>query len=325
MTAPNRPFVVDPVLTAIAVGYRNTTAMRIADQVMPRVPVSAEKFKWTEYPLAEAFNVPDARVGRRGRVQQLEFGGEERTSAVEDFGLETPIPYSDIDAAAAARAQGVSAYDPEGHSVAMLTDTLENIREVRVAQVVHNPDSYAPGRRVVLSGGSQFSDYVNSDPIGVIKTGCEGTLIHAPNTLVMGRQVWSKLSSHPKIVNAVKGNLTDQGIVSREAFVELFAGEGISRLLIGDAWYNTARPGQAVSLNRAWGKHIALLHLNPMATAEGGGITFGLTAQYGSKIAGRIEDRDVGLQGGVRIRSGERVKELVVARDVGYFIENAVA
>jgi len=27
----------------------------------------------------------------------------------------------------------------------------------------------------------------------------------------------------------------------------------------------------------------------------------------------------------VRIRAGERVKELVVARDVGYFIQNAVA
>jgi len=325
MSAPNRPFVVDPVLTAIAVGYRNTSAMRIADQVLPRTPVSAEKFKWTEYPISEGFNVPDARVGRRGRVQQLEFGGEERTSSVEDYGLETPIPFSDIDAAAEARARGVSSYDPEGHSAAMLTDTLENIREVRVAQLVHDPDTYATGRKVALSGTSQLSDYANSDPIGVIKSGLEATLIHAPNTLVMGRQVWSKLNSHPKIVNAVKGNLTEEGIVSRAAFVELFAGEGVSQLLIGDAWYNTARPGQPVSLGRAWGKHIAMLHLNPMATAEGGGITFGLTAQYGGKIAGRIEDKDVGLQGGVRIRSGERVKELVVARDVGYFIQNAVA
>ena len=34
---------------------------------------------------------------------------------------------------------------------------------------------------------------------------------------------------------------------------------------------------------------------------------------------------DVGLQGGVRIRTGERVKELVIAKDVGYFIQNAVA
>ncbi|MDO5704042.1 MAG: capsid protein [Paracoccus sp. (in: a-proteobacteria)] len=299
--------------------------MRIADQVLPRVPVSAEKFKWTEYPIAEAFNTPDARVGRLGRVQQLEFGGEERTSSVEDYGLDAPIPYSDIQAAADARAQGVSSFDPEGHAVAMLTDTIENIREVRVAQMIHDRNTYATDKRTVLSGTSQLSDYENSDPIGVIKRGLEATLIHAPNTMVMGREVWSRLSSHPKIVNAVKGNLTSEGIVSQQAFVDLFSGEGISRMLIGDAWHNTARLGQPVALQRAWGKHVALLHLNGMATAEGGGITFGLTAQYGSRIAGRIEDKDVGLQGGFRIRTGERVRELIVARDVGYFIENAVA
>jgi hypothetical protein len=132
------------------------------------------------------------------------------------------------------------------------------------------------------------------------------------------------MSSHPKIVNAVKGNLTNEGIVTRQQFVDLFSGEGITRLLVGGAQYNAAKPGQAVNLQRAWGKHIAMLHLNPMATT-GGGITFGMTAQYGSKIAGRIEDKDIGLQGGVRIRSGERIKEFICAKDVGYFIQDAVA
>lgn len=321
----NRPFPVDAALSAVAIGYRNSTAMRIADAVLPRLPVSAEKFKWTEYPLSEAFNVPDARVGRRGRVQQLEFGGTEQTAEVEDFGLESSIPYSDIMAAADARARGDSLHDPVMHSVAMLTDTLENIREVRVAQAVFALTTYAADKRVTLSGTSQFSDYTNSDPITAIKTGMEATLVHTPNTMVLGRQVWSRLSSHPKIVNAVKGNVTNAGIVSREQFLELFAGEGITRLLIGDAFYNTAKPGQAPSLGRAWGKHMALLHLNPMATVEQGGITFGFTAQYGARIAGQMEDRDIGLQGGLRVRTGERVKELIIARDVGYFIQNAVA
>lgn len=321
----NRPFPVDAALSAVAIGYRNSTAMRIADAVLPRLPVSAEKFKWTEYPLSEAFNVPDARVGRRGRVQQLEFGGTEQTAEVEDFGLEASIPYSDIMAASDARARGDSLHDPVMHSVAMLTDTLENIREVRVAQAVFNLNTYASDKRVTLSGTSQWSDYTNSDPITAIKTGMEATLVHTPNTMVLGRQVWSRLSSHPKIVNAVKGNVTNAGIVSREQFLELFAGEGITRLLIGDAFYNTAKPGQTPTLGRAWGKHMALLHLNPMATVEQGGITFGFTAQYGARIAGQMEDRDIGLQGGLRVRTGERVKELVVAKDVGYFIQNAVA
>lgn len=322
--APNRPFVVDPVLTAIAVGYRNPSATLIADQVLPRVPVSAENFKWTEYPLDEAFNVPDALVGRRGRVQQLEFGGTEQSSSVVDYGLDSPIPNSDIQAADEARARGVSSYDPEGHSTMMLTDTIQNIREVRVAGVIQNLNNYAAERRTTLSGTSQFSDYTNSDPIGVIKAGCEATLVYVPNTVVMGRSVWSKLSSHPKIVNAVKGNITNAGIVTRQQFQELFSDYGITQVLVGDAYYNTAKPGQNVSLARAWGKHISLLYVNPLAQPEAGGITFGLTAQYGSRISGRIVDEDVGLQGGVRIRTGERVKELIIAKDVGYFVQNAV-
>ncbi|WP_417691542.1 capsid protein [Roseibium sp.] len=322
--APNRPFTVDPILTAIAIGYRNPSQTLIADDVLPRVPVGAEKFAWTEYPLEEAFNIPDGRVGRRGRVQQLEFGGTEKTDEVEDFGFESPIPYSDIDAASEARSRKVSKFDPEGHATMMLTDTLANVREVRVAGMIHKAANYAPARQVTLAGTDQFSDYANSDPIGVLKTGLESTLIFAPNTLVMGRGVWSKLSSHPKIVNAVKGNLTEEGIVTRQQFLDLFSSEGISKILVGDAWYNTARPGQDVNLARAWGNHISLLHLNPIANPQGGGITFGFTAQYGSKLSGRIEDKDVGLQGGVRIRTGERVKELIVAKDVGYFIQNAV-
>jgi hypothetical protein len=323
--APNRPFIVDPALTAIAIGYRNPATALIADLILPRQQVSAEKFKYTVYPIDEAFNTPDARVGRRGRVQQLEFGGSEETSAVDDFGLESPIPNSDIDAAAAARAQNRSTFDPEGHATMMLTDTMANIREVRVAGIVHNAANYDNGRKVTLAGSDQFSDYDDSDPIGVIKTGCENTLVLPPNTMAMGRAVWSKLSSHPKIVNAVKGNVTNAGIVTKEQFRELFSDYGITNVLVGDAWTNTAKQGQAVNLARAWGKHIALVHINPIATPEQGGITWGLTAQYGSKIAGRIIDQDVGLEGGVRIRSGERVKELVVAKSVGYFIQNAVA
>lgn len=323
--APNRPFVVDPVLTAIAIGYRNPAQSLIADLVLPRVPVGGEKFKWTVYNLAEAFNVPDARVGRRGRVQQLEFSGTQQNDAVDDYGLDAPIPNSDVDAAANARALGLSAYDPEAHATQMLTDTINNIREVRVAGIVQNAANYAGARQVTLSGTSQFSDYTNSDPIGVIKTGCESTLVYPPNTMVMGRAAWSKLSSHPKIVNAVKGNLTNAGIVTRQQVAELFADQGITQVLVGDAFYNTAKPGQTATLARAWGKHISLIYVNPIAHPEAGGITFGLTATYGTKIAGRIEDKDIGLEGGFRIRSGERLKEVVVAQDVGYFIQNAVA
>ncbi len=320
-----RPFVVDPVLTGIAIGYRNDANSYIADKALPRSPVMGEKFKWTHYPIAEAFNVPDGRVGRLGRVPQLEFGGQERTDSVEDYGFDAPIPNSDIDAAARARDAGLSNHDPEGHAVMSITDTLANIRELRVAAIMQNPATYAPTRRIQLTtSASRFDDYANSDPIGVFKAGFDATLVKRPNTCTMGRPLWSKLSSHPHLVNAVKGNVTSKGVITPEQFVELFSGEGLKELLIGDTWFNAARPGQQTLLRRAWGNHISLTHIDPMASPESGGITFGLTAQFGSKIAGRIEDPNVGLQGGFQVRVGERVKELVVAQDVGYLIQDAI-
>lgn len=320
-----RPFIVDPVLSAIAVGYSNPDAYRIADQVLPRVPVGAEEFKWMEYPLEEAFQVPDAKVGRRGRVQQLEFSGTEKTSSTEDYGLETPIPFSDIDAAAKQRAAKRSTFDPEQHATQMLTETMANIRELRVAGIVHASATYSASRRITLSGTDQLSDYDNSDPIDVLKTGMNGTLVFRPNTWVMSRAGWSKLSSHPKIVNAVRGAGTTDGIVTPQQVIDLFSGEGLQRILIGEAQYNSAKPGQTPVFAQAWGKHIAMLHLNRMATTQPGMITFGYTAEYGGKIAGRIEDKNIGLEGGNMIRSGEKVKELVVAKDTGYFIQNAFA
>jgi hypothetical protein len=318
--APRRPFVVDPVLTAIAIGYSNPAQTLIADRVLPRFDVAGEAFKWKEYPLAEAFTIPSTKVGRLGQVNQVTFSGKEKTSSVEDYGLDTPIPNSDITAAAAARAQGVSNYDPEQHSTMMLTKLVELDREVRVATLIQDPNTYAAARRLALAGGDKLSDYANSDPIGVLDAAIDGTLIYRANTLVMGQPVWSKIKRHPKLVNAVKGNLTNEGMITPQQLAELLS---IREVLVGEAFVNTARPGQAAVLARAWGDSIAALYIDPTARPEGE-ITFGFTAQFGTRIAGRIEDEDIGLEGGTRIRSGERVKEEIVAQDVGYLIQNAI-
>lgn len=316
-----RPFVVDPVLTAIAIGYTNPAQTLIADQALPRTPVMQEEFKWTEYPLEEGFTVPDTEVGRKGRVSQVEFTGTEKTASTTDYGLEAPVPNSDIRVAAAARAQGRSIYDPEARAAEGVTNLLTLAREVRVAGVVQDPNNYAASRRIVLAGTSQFSDYANSSPIAVLKDAIEGTLIYRANTLTMGRAVWSKLSSHPEIVNAIRGNLTNKGIVTREELANLLE---IKRILVGDPYVNLAKKGQAASLARVWGKHIAAHYIDPTANTDNG-VTWGFTAQFGGKISGRIEDPDIGLEGGNQIRVGEKVKELVVAKDVGYLIQNAVA
>lgn len=319
MASP-RPFQIDPVLTAIVVGYRNPAISLIADQVLPRIATAA-KFGWTKYADGDAFSVPDGRVGRRGRVTRVEFSATEMTDAVDDYGWEGSVPQTDIDDAATQRANGLSVYDPMARTTSGLADIKLLAREQRVAAKVFAAASYDAARRIVLAGTSQFSDFVNSDPIGVINVGMDATMVR-PNTMVFSQSGWTSFRSHPRIVKAVKGGISGDGMVTREQVRDLFE---VQNVLVGAAQFNTAKKGQPVALSRVWGKHVALLHLNPMGGAGTDQPTFGFTAACGDGVAMVRDDSEVGLLGGTTVRVGERVKELISASPCGYFIQNAFA
>lgn len=304
-------FPIQPELTAIAVAYMNRRL--IADQVAPRVPVAKEEFKYLKHTLADGFTVPDTKVGRRGQPNEVSFSATEVTDSTEDHGLDDPVPNSDINNAP-------ENYDPLGNSVEQTTNLILLAREVRVSNLVFNAANYAAANKQTLSGTSQFSDYTNSDPLGVIHTALDSMVMRA-NVMTIGRQAFSKLAMHPDIVKAVQGNSGDKGVATRQAIADLFE---LEEVLVGEAFVNSAKKGQAVSLARTWGKHISLMYRDTLANTRRG-MTFAMTAEFGSRIAGAEYDKNIGLRGGQRVRVGESVKELLTANDLGYFIENAVA
>ncbi|NVO16100.1 MAG: capsid protein [Rhodoplanes sp.] len=320
--APNRPFEVNPILTAVAIGYRNPDYALIAARVLPYAPVPEERFKYTVYPLNESFNVPDdLRIGRKGQPHRVEFSAKQETGEVDDWGVDTIIPQSDIDTAARQRSALGGHYDPRAYAAQGLTDIVDLGHEVRTARLVFNLQSYAPARRITLSGTSQLSDYVNSDPFGVFDAAMAGTLVFKPNTAVFGDEAWRIVRGHPHLVNAVRGGVTNKGRITPEEFAALF---GLRSVVVGEGWLNTAKKGQEPTLERVWGRHCAFLHLATSPTTEKT-VTFGYTARLGNRIAGDYQDPSIGLQGATIVRVGERAKELIIAPDVGYFIQNIVA
>ncbi|MFT4191672.1 MAG: hypothetical protein QM617_09150 [Comamonas sp.] len=315
------PFVIVPSLAAIAVAYRQ--ANLIADEVLPRVPVRTESFKYLSYDKADAFAAPETLVGRLGAPNQVTWGSTLLDSSVQDHALDTPVPNADVKAWQEAQKSGTgyTAHpDPRSRATKLVTQTVQNRREKRVADLVFNASSYAAGNQETLSGTSQWSDYDNSDPLPQIMEYFD-SMVMRPNVAVLGRRVATKLRMHPKVCKAVFGNNTDAGSVSLRALAEQLELEAI---YVGDAWINTAKPGQEPVITRCWGNHAAFLNRNKEADTQFG-VTFGLTAQYGDKVAGTIDDPDVGMLGGVRVRSGESVRELVTANDLGFFVQNAVA
>ncbi|HAT50751.1 MAG: phage capsid protein [Nitrospirae bacterium] len=306
------PFPVDPSLTAVTIAYRNNRM--IADEVMPRTPpLATQAFKYHRFDLGDSFRIPETGVGRTSRPNQIEFGMTETSGSTKDYGLDDPIPYDDIQ-------QAPKGYDPRAHAVMSLSDLIALDREKRVAAKVFNTANYATGNKVTLSGSSQFSD-PTSDPIGGIIDPLDAMVMRA-NIMVIGRPAWTKLIRHPAILQAMHGTSGDKGVANIGFLKELYELEDI---FVGEGYVNTARKGQTAAMARVWGKHIALLYRDRMANSSSGRATWGFTAQYGTRVAGAIEDKDIGLKGGVRVRIGESVEEVVAAPDLGYLIENAVA
>jgi hypothetical protein len=306
------PFPIDPALTAIAVGYHNQSY--IADAVLPRLnPRDKETFKYWSYPVEESFIIPDTKVGRRGAPNEVTLTATETSSVTEDYALDDPIPQADISNAPAG-------HSPVDRAAMQLADYLELDREKRVADLVFAAGAYGSGYKTQLSGTSQWSDFTNSNPVDAIQTGMDAALMR-PNVMVLGQAVWTKLRTHPKIVQAVTGQAVTGGIVSREAVAGLFE---LEEILVGQSFLNTAKKGQTASLSRVWGKHALLFYRNRLADTQGG-VTFGFTYQFLGRQAGSRPDPDIGPRGGVRARVVDSVKELIVAPMAAYFIQDAVA
>lgn len=308
-----RPFPLDTRLTGIALAYTNKTL--IADSVLPRVPVGGQTFKWLNHTRADRFTIPNTRIGRKGRPGEVEFSATETSGQVFDYGLDDVVPNDDI----ASAPQG---FDPLGNAAEGLTDLVLLDREVRVASLVFNAATYPVGNKVTNSAGSYW-DVEANNPVAQITDLLNGMLMR-PNVAVFSRKVFDALRRHPKVIAAVfpiGGNAAQGGMANRQQLADLFE---LEEVLVGEGFVNTAKPGQTANIVRVWGNHAAFLHRNRLANTRSPQMTFGYTAQWQGRVAGRMDEPKTGLRGAVRVRVGESVNEIVCAADVGYFVENAI-
>ncbi len=307
----NAPFTTNPTLTAIAIAYMNNEF--IADRVLPRVPVGSREFKWTKYNKEDRFTIPDTLVGRKGQPNVVEFGGTEDSGFVQDYGLEDHIPQQDLDNAT----NGYNNFDPRGNAVELLSEIIALDREKRTAEKVQDKSNYA--HTETLSGTDQWNDPA-SKPLIALVDALE-TPIKRPNIMVTSRKVAISLRRNPTVVKAFNGTLSEDGLVPLSFIRELLE---VEEILLGASYFNSARPGQDMALERIWGNHCSLIYRNPQARPNRG-VTFGFTAEHGTRVSGTRQDANIGLRGGEAIRVGESVQELVVCNDVAIHLENVIA
>lgn len=305
-------FPVDPVMTAIAIAFKNKKM--IADQVFPYIPVGKSSFKYMKYNEADAFTLPDTLVGRKGIPNQVDFGGTEETDSCRDYFLDDVVPQSDIDDAP----DGVNLIN---NAVSGIMDLILLDREKRCASMVFNASNYAADNKKTLSGSEQFNNFVGSDPIKVISEALDSMIVRA-NVMVIGSAAYSVLRRHPKICMAIHGNSGDAGIVTRTQLAELFE---LDEIAVGEAYINSAKKGKTMSLDRVWGKHISLICRDTPDALPQTKMTFGFTARQGKRMAGVIDDPKLGGRGSHLVRAGETVKEVITSDKLGYFIQNVIS
>lgn len=313
-------FPINPVLTAIAMVYANPAVALIADDVMMRVP-TAKKFVWSSYDVAQGYTVPQTLVGRKSLPTEVDFTGTSNNDETLDYGLDDVVPNDEIEAfASMVKPASGGPVDPLAISTMLTTKLIQLDREVRVAGRVFNTVNYAAGNQATLSGTSQWSDFVNSNPLDAILAALD-VPVFRPNVAVFGQATFTKLRQHPRIVQAVFGTAQTGGVVTRDQLAQVLE---IQRVVVGAGFVNTAKKGQAFVGARVWGKHAAFLYIDKEA-AMAQQPCWGFTAQWGDKVAGEIAEPKMGIRGSQRVRVAESVKEVVSAPALGYFFQNAIA
>lgn len=307
---PTAPFAVSPELTAIAISYKNRRL--IADEVLPRVPVGKAEFKYLKFNAGDQLTIPDTKVGRKSQPNVVEIGATETAGVCVDYALMDAIPRTDIENAPAN-------YDPLAIATEYITSLLDLHREVRTANLLTNTSNWAAGNQATLSGTSQWSDFTNSNPLDAILAAADSCVLR-PNVMVIGAQAFTKLRQHPKIVGAVFGNAATSGAVMADQLAALL---GFEEVLVGEAFVNTAKKGQAPTVSRAWGKDCVLIYRDRAAANIG--TTTGFTAEFMGKQAYQWFDEKVGARGAEMVKVADSVAEVMCANDLGYLFKNAVA
>lgn len=299
--------------TGLVTAYVNRKM--IADEVMPidKLLKPNLEYSWFERTVGDAFLIQETAVGRKSRPNQVYFSGEKKSGLVKAYGLEATLVNEDLEQL------------DNDQKTKMLDRTLEGLinrvilgREVRVANAVADIANYHSGQAKVVETAYKLT-VADADIFGMISDMLEGALAR-PTMLGMNQKVWGKIRTHKSIISAIYPNGNGAGVVTRQQVAELFE---VDKLVVGQAMVSTTKNPKSPITAQCWGNHLFGLHQEELSTLTEG-ITWGMTAQVGERIAESNEDRSLGMKGGVVIKSGFYHDEVVVGKGAGVLLKDII-
>ena len=261
---PSQARVIDPVLSAVAQGYKN--ADLVGSALFPYVPVDQRGGKIVSFGKEDFYLYAGARAPG-ATTKRVVFGYSAGSYALTQFSLEGVVPWE-----LQQESQAVPGIDQASVAVTRVLRIVALNLEKAQADLATTAGNYAASNKnTALTGTSLWSDASASDPIGDIETGREAIRAQTgryPNTLILSAKSMKALRAHSKIIDRIK--YTGRDIPTVELLASLF---GVDNVLIGGAVWADA----SGTLSDVWGKTAVLAVTEIGSVADLGVPSYGYT------------------------------------------------
>lgn len=267
---PKQARVIDPIVTAVARGYRSNKAA-IATVLFPIVSVTQRAgtiivFGPDDFKLINTTRAPGTNTRR------VQFGHASGNFSLVDHRLEAVTPWEIQE-----ESKAVPGIDLVAGNVRKVQNLMALERERQAASLARNPANYAADNKVNVAGADQW-DNAASDPIQQVNAKKEvirSMTGERPNVLAVAPKVLTALRNHPAILDRLSTS-TDRSPATLEQLQKLFEVESIVE---GAAVYH-----DGAKFADLWGLDAVLAFTTPASLADQGSPNFGYTYQLGEGI-----------------------------------------
>jgi hypothetical protein len=247
---------IDAILTNISLGFPNQGL--VGEKLFPVVSVKKQSDKY--YIFGREAWLPETTDYRAPGTEANEIPGytvSQDTYYAQEHALQMAIPDEE-------RQNVDNAFSPDRDATELITSKILLAREVKMQTMVTTTANYASGLSTTLAGTTQWSDYVNSNPILDWRTGMRAVNAKCfmdPNIGVIPYQVMSILEDHPDIIERIK--YSERAILTPDIISAVF---GMSNIIVPGVGIGTGGVGvlgNAVTAGYLWGKDVVMAWVPP--------------------------------------------------------------
>ncbi len=310
-------------LSAVANEFGNCKADYMAASAFPEIKVCGKQFQSLVFQKGDAFRTANDLVGPASQVHEVgQYGTLTTPQLLETHALDYPIPAEDETEASYGCGP---VYDRTIGATKFLTGLLLNNYDFEIGSLLSTASTYLAANQITLSGTNQFNN--STAPVLQQIQQYMLQIVPRPNVIIMGRDVADALARHPDI----RGNFFGQGggVVSQDILAEQLKNIfGVKKVVIANAFINTAGVGLAPTYVQMFSKKMALLSIDAdMPATDCPSSSFGYTAvlQQGVLVREIKEEKAMGAWGGKYIRAIHMRKPVILDNSLGLLINNAIA